>query len=49
MSVHPDEIERRFRREYGRTVAILIRFFGDIELAEEAVQEAFTVPSIAGR
>ncbi len=43
MSFHPDEIEHHFRREYGRTVATLIRFFGDIELAEEAVQESFAV------
>ena len=38
-----DEIEGHFRREYGRCVASLIRFFGDIDLAEEAVQEAFTI------
>ncbi|BBX82716.1 RNA polymerase subunit sigma-24 [Mycolicibacterium aubagnense] len=31
-----------FRREYGRAVAVLIRRFGDIDLAEEAVQDAFT-------
>ncbi|MGE5812897.1 MAG: sigma factor, partial [Acidobacteriota bacterium] len=37
------EIERVFREEYGRAVAVLIRQFGDIDLAEEAVQEAFTV------
>ena len=30
-----------FREEYGRCVATLVRGFGDIELAEEAVQEAF--------
>lgn len=30
-----------FRREYGRCVASLIRFLGDIDVAEEAVQEAF--------
>ncbi|GAA2637882.1 RNA polymerase sigma factor [Paractinoplanes durhamensis] len=35
------EIERIFRAEYGRAVAVLIRYFGDIELAEEAVQDAF--------
>jgi RNA polymerase sigma-70 factor (ECF subfamily) len=34
-------IERTFREEYGRSVAILVRRFGDIDLAEEAVQEAF--------
>ncbi len=32
-----------FRREYGRAVAVLTRFLGDISLAEEAVQEAFAV------
>ncbi|HLJ66006.1 MAG TPA: RNA polymerase sigma factor [Chloroflexota bacterium] len=35
------EIERVFREEYGRAVAVLVRHFGDIDLAEEAVQEAF--------
>jgi RNA polymerase sigma-70 factor (ECF subfamily) len=37
------DIEGVFRREYGRCVAALIRFLGDIDIAEEAVQEAFTV------
>jgi RNA polymerase sigma-70 factor (ECF subfamily) len=37
------EIERVFREEYGRAVAVLIRTFGDIDVAEEAVQDAFTV------
>jgi len=37
------EIERVFREEYGRAVAVLVRHFGDIDLAEEAVQDAFTV------
>ncbi|MGD0373884.1 MAG: RNA polymerase sigma factor [Streptosporangiaceae bacterium] len=36
------EIERVFRAEYGRAVAVLVRVFGDIDIAEEAVQEAFT-------
>jgi RNA polymerase sigma-70 factor (ECF subfamily) len=36
------EIERVFREQYGRAVAALVRVFGDIDLAEEAVQEAFT-------
>jgi RNA polymerase sigma-70 factor, ECF subfamily len=35
------EIEGTFRREYGRAVAVLTRFLGDISLAEEAVQEAY--------
>ncbi|MBV9024434.1 MAG: hypothetical protein JO362_11740 [Streptomycetaceae bacterium] len=38
-----DGIERVFRSEYGRCVATLIRLFGDIDLAEEAVQDAFAV------
>jgi RNA polymerase sigma-70 factor, ECF subfamily len=35
------EIERVFREEYGRCVAVLVRHFGDIDVAEEAVQDAF--------
>jgi RNA polymerase sigma-70 factor (ECF subfamily) len=35
------DVEDVFRREYGRCVATLIRFLGDIDIAEEAVQEAF--------
>jgi RNA polymerase sigma-70 factor (ECF subfamily) len=36
-------VERAYRESSGRAVATLVRFFGDIDLAEEAVQEAFTV------
>src|SRR5262245_48679047 len=36
------QIERVFRNEYGRAVAVLVRTFGDIDVAEEAVQDAFT-------
>jgi RNA polymerase sigma-70 factor, ECF subfamily len=41
----PDEAEvsRIFREESGRSVAALIRVVGDIDLAEDAVQEAFAV------
>ena len=35
------EIDRIFRAEYGRAVAVLVRVFGDIDIAEEAVQDAF--------
>lgn len=35
-------IERVFREEHGRAVAVLIRDFRDIDMAEEAVQDAFT-------
>jgi RNA polymerase sigma-70 factor (ECF subfamily) len=31
-----------FRAEYGRAVAVLVRVLGDIDLAEESVQDAFT-------
>jgi RNA polymerase sigma-70 factor (ECF subfamily) len=37
------EVGRIFREESGRSVAALIRGFGDIDVAEDAVQEAFTV------
>src|SRR5207247_297321 len=39
------DVERVFREAYGQTVATLIRIFGDITLAEDAVQEAFVVAS----
>ena len=35
------EVEGVFRQEYGRAVAVLVRVFGDIDVAEEAVQDAF--------
>ena len=35
------DIEQVFRAEHGRAVAVLVRAFGDIDLAEECVQEAF--------
>ena len=41
-AVPHSEIERVFREQYGRAVAVLVRVFGDIDLAEEAVQDAFT-------
>src|SRR5438094_6253960 len=36
------DIEREFREEYGRAVAVLVRVFGDIDMTEEAVADAFT-------
>ena len=38
-------VERVFREAYGQAVATLARIFGDITLAEDAVQEAFVVAS----
>jgi RNA polymerase sigma-70 factor (ECF subfamily) len=35
------EIDRVFREHYGRAVAVLTRLLGDIDSAEEAVQDAF--------
>jgi RNA polymerase sigma-70 factor (ECF subfamily) len=37
------EVGRIFREESGRSVAALIRVVGDIDVAEDAVQEAFAV------
>ncbi len=39
------DLERIFREESGRVVATLVRLFGDIDIAEEMVQEAFVVAS----
>jgi RNA polymerase sigma-70 factor (ECF subfamily) len=41
-TVPASEIERVFADQYGRAVAVLVRVFGDIDIAEEAVQDAFT-------
>ncbi|KRF38820.1 RNA polymerase sigma factor [Terrabacter sp. Soil810] len=43
MTVSGADIARVFRAEHGRAVSVLIRALGDIDLAEEAVQDAFTV------
>jgi RNA polymerase sigma-70 factor (ECF subfamily) len=43
MSRFADEaVEALYRSDWGRIVATLIRLVGDFEVAEEAVQEAFT-------
>jgi RNA polymerase sigma-70 factor (ECF subfamily) len=42
-----DDIERAFREAQGAAVATLVRIFGDISLAEDAVQDAF-VAAVAG-
>ena len=39
----PDPLEEIFRREAGRCTATLIRILGDIDLAEDAVAEAFAI------
>jgi RNA polymerase sigma-70 factor (ECF subfamily) len=38
-----NEIGRVFREESGQVVATLVRVFGDIDIAEEAVQDAFVI------
>ena len=43
MGVDEAAIGQVFRENSGRSVAALIRVFGDIDIAEDAVQEAFTV------
>jgi RNA polymerase sigma-70 factor (ECF subfamily) len=35
------DVDRIFREEFGRSLAALVRVFGDIDVAEDAVQEAF--------
>jgi RNA polymerase sigma-70 factor (ECF subfamily) len=37
------DVERVFRDSHGQAVATLVRVFGDIQLAEDAVQDAFVV------
>jgi RNA polymerase sigma-70 factor (ECF subfamily) len=40
-AIPASEVEDVFREQYGRAVSVLVRSFGDIDVAEEAVQEAF--------
>lgn len=40
-SVTSELIERIFRQEYGRAVSVLVRLCGNIDEAQDAVQEAF--------
>ena len=42
-AIDASALERTFRESSGRAVATLARLFGDIDLAEEAVQEAFAI------
>jgi RNA polymerase sigma-70 factor (ECF subfamily) len=42
-AVSVDDIGRVFREQYGRAVAVLRRHLGDLDLAEDAVQDAFAV------
>jgi RNA polymerase sigma-70 factor (ECF subfamily) len=39
----PAAVEAVFRDERGRALATLVRLLGDLDLAEEALQEAFVV------
>jgi RNA polymerase sigma-70 factor, ECF subfamily len=42
LTAHPaPDVGRVFREQYGRAVSVLVRVFGDIDVAEEAVQDAF--------
>ena len=47
--VERDELARVFRREAGRCTATLIRVLGDVDLAEDAVAEAFAIAASGGR
>ena len=42
-------LEDVFRDHWGRVLASLVGFLGDIELAEDAAQEAFARPPNGGR
>ena len=42
-AVSIEDIGRVFREQYGRAVAVLRRYLGDLDLAEDAVQDAFAV------
>ena len=44
-AVATSDLERIFREESGRVVATLVRLFGEIDIAEEMVQEAFVIAS----
>jgi RNA polymerase sigma-70 factor (ECF subfamily) len=35
------DVDRVFREQHGRAVAVLVRMLGDLDLAEECVQDAF--------
>ena len=43
MALSPGEFEAVYRREVGRCTATLVRVLGDVELAEDAVADAFAV------
>jgi RNA polymerase sigma-70 factor (ECF subfamily) len=44
-AIDAQTIARIFREEYGQVVATLVRVFGDLDIAEDAVQDAFVVAS----
>jgi len=39
-------LDQVFREEWGRVVAAMVRFLGDVDLAEEAAQEAFAIAAV---
>ena len=39
----PHDLDRVFREEHGRVIATLTRRFGDLDIAEEAAQEAYLI------
>lgn len=43
MTCDVDDVGRVFRKEHGRAIASLVRVFGDIDIAEDAVQDAFEI------
>ena len=49
MSDRDDDVAAAFRRESGRCTATLIRVLGDVDLAEDAVAEAFAIAASVWR
>ena len=43
MTLDPDQLAAIYRREVGRCTATLVRVLGDVDLAEDAVADAFAV------
>lgn len=43
MTATPEELDRVYRAEFGQAVATLAGVFGDVSVAEDAVQEAFAI------
>ena len=43
LTQEPDPLDRVFREQWGRVLAVLVGLLGDVDVAEEAAQDAFAV------